>query len=82
MLLQIIWFLCGVLAAAIQMFSFRKDWWETFQEDFFKTITVLPNLIISILTIFGGPFSLATVLIMNKITKIKTAIYFKIPKNQ
>lgn len=82
MLLQIIWLLIGVLAAVIQMYSFRKDWWETFQEDFFKTITVLPNLAISIIIIFGGIFSLITVLIMNEICNIKTTIYFKIPKNQ
>lgn len=80
MLLHIIWFLCGLLAAVIQMYSFRKDWWEIFQEDFFKTITVLPNLAISILMIFGGIFSLLVVLIMNEICNIKTTIYFKIPK--
>lgn len=81
MLLQIIWLLCGVFAAGVQMYSYRKDWWEEFQEDYFKNVICIPNFLISILMVFGGPFSIVAALITNKLINVKSVIYFKIPKN-
>lgn len=72
--------LLGILASMIQIYSFRRDWYMNFGEDYFKERSFYTNFFMILIYIPFGIISLPIMLIFNRIFGIGTTFYFKIPE--